>query len=113
MSCCGSCCAAAARHFDDESASRDLDRYRRRGPDLTTRLLLAFLRSATPPPASLLDVGGGVGIVSLELLAAGVRSATLVDASPAYGRAAGEEARRQNLSHRLKAVVRGLREPGR
>jgi magnesium-protoporphyrin O-methyltransferase len=105
MSCCGSLCVAAARHFDDAAAERDLDRYRRSGPDLTTRLLLASLRGSATPVESLLDVGGGIGIVSLEMLAAGVRSATLVEASPSYVRKAGEEARRRNVSGRLSLVV--------
>lgn len=105
MRCCGSRCAAAARHFDDASAVRDADRYRRTGPDFTTRLLLAALRGAAPPESNLLDVGGGIGVASLELLAGGVRNATLVDASPAYVREAEEEARRRNLSDRLSLVI--------
>jgi hypothetical protein len=43
----------------------------------------------------LLDVGGGLGILSLELLEAGFNEATVVDASSAYLSAASEEATRR------------------
>jgi len=45
--------------------------------------------------ATLLDIGGGVGAVSNELLRSGVARATVVDASPVYLRAAQGEAERQ------------------
>jgi 16S rRNA G966 N2-methylase RsmD len=46
----------------------------------------------------LLDVGGGLGILSLELVDAGFSQATVVDASSAYLAAASEEATRRDRS---------------
>lgn len=77
-------CAAAATRFDRRTADRDRTRYTRRGPDPTTRLLLEELKRRPLAGRTLLDVGGGIGVIGLELLAAGVQRVTLVEASPAY-----------------------------
>lgn len=105
MGCSGSHCAATARHFDDAIAERDLARYRREGPDLTSRLLLSALRSSAVPASTLLDVGGGIGAVSFELLAAGIGSATLVEASPSYLEKVLMEAQRRKVDTRLNLVL--------
>ena len=105
MGCCGSYCVATARHFDDAVAKKDLERYLREGPDLTTRLLLSSLRGSALQASTLLDVGGGIGAVSFELLATGIGSATLVDASPSYLQMAGVEAQRRKIETRLNLVL--------
>jgi len=83
MVCCTRYCAAEAQ-FDREVAELDLRRYRRRGADAITQLMLAELRRWPLVGGTLLDVGGGIGVISAELAGAGVASATLVEASPAY-----------------------------
>jgi magnesium-protoporphyrin O-methyltransferase len=45
-----------------------------------------------------LDIGGGLGVLSLELLDAGISCAVVVDASSAYLAAASEEATRRGRS---------------
>jgi len=83
MTCCTGYCAAEAQ-FNRKVAQRDLRRYRRRGADATTRLILAELRRWPLEVWRLLDVGGGIGVISRELADTGVASATIVEASPAY-----------------------------
>ncbi|HSZ02420.1 MAG TPA: class I SAM-dependent methyltransferase [Terriglobales bacterium] len=83
MVCCTRYCAAEAK-FDRKVAERDLRSYQRNGAAALTRLLLAELRRWPLEGADILDVGGGIGVISMELAAAGVRSVTLVEASPAY-----------------------------
>ena len=83
MTCCAGHCAAAG-FFDSRIANRDLRRYQRRGPDTSTRMLLAELRRWQLQDLELLDVGSGIGVIAAELAAAGLASATLADASPAY-----------------------------
>jgi len=81
--CCTGYCAAEAQ-FNHKVAERDLRRYRRRGADATTRLLLTELRRRPLEGRHLLDVGGGIGVISGELSDARVASAVTVEASPAY-----------------------------
>jgi 2-polyprenyl-3-methyl-5-hydroxy-6-metoxy-1,4-benzoquinol methylase len=83
MVCCTGYCAAETQ-FDGKVAERDLRRYRRRGADTTTRLLLDELRRWPLEGRRLLDIGGGIGVISAELADAGVASITMVEASPAY-----------------------------
>lgn len=83
MTCCSRYCAAEAR-FSKKVAEHDLRRYRRRGPEGITRMLLAELRRGPLYGRQLLDVGCGIGIISAELADDGLAGATLVDASPSY-----------------------------
>ena len=91
MVCCTGYCAADAP-FNQKRAERDLRRYRRRGGNDTTRLMLAELRRWPLEGRRLLDVGGGIGVIGRELAGSGVASATMVEASPAYLEVARREA---------------------
>jgi magnesium-protoporphyrin O-methyltransferase len=88
--------------FDKKMAARELKRYRRRGPSKTTRMLLDALISQGVRNASLLDIGGGVGALQHEMLAAGVARVVNADASPAYQAAAREEAERTGRVGRIE-----------
>ena len=102
MDACG--CDGFASIFDEATARRDRDRYHRDGPDRTTRLLLELLTPYRSSGSSVLDIGGGIGIVDIELLRAGAGHATLVDASTAYLAVARDEARRAGLLDRIDFV---------
>jgi 2-polyprenyl-3-methyl-5-hydroxy-6-metoxy-1,4-benzoquinol methylase len=90
--------------FDERRATKQLKRYRRRGPDKTTRMLLDALRAAGIHDASVLDVGAGIGIVHHELLADGARSAVHVDAARPQTGVAREEATRRGHAERVTFV---------
>ncbi|MGH9890975.1 MAG: methyltransferase domain-containing protein [bacterium] len=102
-SCCHPFFAANQRQFNDVAARRDLKRYRRRGPDLTTSLLRDAILGAGHGK-TVLDVGAGIGALGFELLAAGAERVTAVEAAPAYVAAAREEAGRRNVSDRHEVV---------
>ncbi|TMD29788.1 MAG: methyltransferase domain-containing protein [Chloroflexi bacterium] len=102
MDACG--CDDFASIFDRRTAEKDRDRYRRKGPDRTTRMLLDLIGRHPRAGTTLLDIGGGVGVVDRELLRSGVGHAVLVDASRAYLDVARQEARRENLLDRLEMV---------
>lgn len=100
MSCCDHC-RDAENFFDRRDAHQRLKRYRRRGPEGTTQLLVDAIRAAGISGASVLEIGGGVGVVHHELLRAGAARATDVDASSAYLEAARSESRRQGHADRV------------
>ena len=102
MDACG--CDDFASIFDRRTAEKDRDRYRRKGPDRTTRMLLDLIGRHPRAGTTLLDIGGGVGVIDRELLRSGVGHAVLVDASRAYLDVARQEARRENLLDRLEMV---------
>jgi magnesium-protoporphyrin O-methyltransferase len=87
--------------FDAREAKRRLKRYRRRGPDRTTQMLIEALVEVGVAGAEILDIGGGVGAISHALLAAGARSSTHVDASSPYLEVAREESERRRNSDRI------------
>jgi magnesium-protoporphyrin O-methyltransferase len=100
------CCAGDEYFeiFDRRSAEGDRRRYEGKGPDDTTATLLGFLRDRDVAGASLLDVGGGIGVIDHELLAAGAARAVLVDASGSSVEEAGKIAARRGTAERLTAV---------
>src|SRR5690242_6746743 len=102
MNCCAS--DALERQFGPASAAADLRRFRRRGPGVTTRMLLRGIRPNLPRGATLLDVGGGIGALHHELLDQGVTRAWQVEPSAAYLRASKEEAGRRGHADRIEFV---------
>ena len=96
-------CECAPNTFDRKSAEGDLRRYREKGADRTTRALIDAVVAEGVSGATLLDIGGGIGAIQLELLAAGAAHATSVDASEAYVEVARGEAERRGFSDRTSA----------
>jgi magnesium-protoporphyrin O-methyltransferase len=87
--------------FGKREAERRLKSYRRKGPDATTQMLLDALAAEGVEGLSLLDIGGGVGAIALELFKNGVTNATEVDASAAYIRVARSEAEQRGVNDRV------------
>ena len=99
MNCCKSSqCIGIEEVFDDRMAESDLKRYERRGPSKMTRRMLDALRSYSLKGGSLLDIGGGVGIIQHELVREDLAAIVNVDASPAYSHYARKEAERRGYA---------------
>jgi SAM-dependent methyltransferase len=94
-------CDGIERCFNPRRVTSDLERYRKRGPVKSSRLLVEALRAQGVEGLTLLDIGGGVGAVIHALLQAGARQATDVDAAAAYLAAARDEAQRRGLAERI------------
>jgi hypothetical protein len=90
--------------FNDDEARRDVLAYRAAGPDDTTRRLVDELVAQGVSGATLLDIGGGIGAVQLELLAAGVSRSVDVDASEPYLSVARAEAEEMGFGDRTAYV---------
>jgi magnesium-protoporphyrin O-methyltransferase len=88
--------------FDDRAARRELAAYRRNGAGGSTARLVAAIRDAGVVRASLLDIGGGVGVIGAELLAAGASSLTDVEYSRPFLEAARDEIARRGFGDRAR-----------
>jgi magnesium-protoporphyrin O-methyltransferase len=87
MSCCS---PAHAEVFDEKVARRDLRRYRRKGLDRPGRRLAEMLREVGVTGRTVVEVGGGIGALQVDLLQTGAVHATNVELSPGYEQAASE-----------------------
>jgi magnesium-protoporphyrin O-methyltransferase len=94
------CCNARGcdRLFNEKFARRMAKRYRKRGLDKTSRRMVAFLEKRGLEGATVLEVGGGVGEIQIELLERGAARAVNLELSPGYD----EEAARLLGEHGLE-----------
>jgi hypothetical protein len=93
--------SAMGSFYDEKRAVSELRKYRERGPIPSTRALIDALKTEGVEGATLLDIGGGIGAIQHELLAAGAAHATSVDASASYLDAARAESERRGLDGRV------------
>jgi hypothetical protein len=97
------CCAQGyERFFGARTARRDAKRYRERGLDDTARRLVDELAARGLAGTTVLEIGGGVGAVDLELLAIGAERATIVELSHGYDEEALGLAREAGVETRIE-----------
>ena len=94
-------CQSIDETFDRLLAEQQMGKLRRRGPQKTTRILLDALKKHGVANRTLLDIGGGIGTIQHDLLAAGATEATSVDASSAYLAVSRAEAERLGQAGRI------------
>ncbi len=101
-----SCCnpRGCDQFFSPRFARRMAKRYRKRGLDKTARRMVEFLERRGIEGATVLEVGGGIGEIQIELLKHGAARATNLELSPAYDEEAAELLRETGLEE--KAVRR-------
>ena len=102
-----SCCRPEryGAFFSEKAAGRALRRYRKRGLDALSKRIAAVVREHGLRNATLLEVGGGIGALEVELLGAGAGRATNVELSPEYEEAAAELAREHGVEDRIDRRV--------
>jgi 16S rRNA G966 N2-methylase RsmD len=90
-------------------------RYRKRGLDKTSRRMVDFLEQRGIEDAVVLEVGGGVGEIQIELLKRGAARAVNLELSRAYDaeargllREAGLEGRAERRQHDIAADPEGI-----
>lgn len=108
MACCDP--RGCDQFFTRGLAGRAARRYRRKGLDATGRRMVSFLEGLGIEGATVLEIGGGVGELQIELLKAGAAAAVNLELSPAYEdeatrllRAAGMEGRVERRRHDIAA----------
>jgi len=97
-------CQGIEIEFNQNVADRDLKSYLSKGTQDTTRLLVESLIAEGVEGLTLLDIGGGVGVIQYELFKAGVSKVISVDASKAYIGTARKEATRRGLTEKIDYI---------
>lgn len=91
------------RMFSAKQARLDAGRYRKRGLGGTSRRLVELAGDVSGE--TVLEVGGGVGAIELDLLAAGAQSATNVELSGEYEEEAEKLLAERGLTERVDRRV--------
>src|SRR3954469_5968085 len=90
------------RFFTPRFARRVAERYRKRGLDKTARRMVEFVEARGVEGATVLEIGGGVGEIQIELLKRGAARAINLELSPAYEAEAAALLRDAGLEHRVE-----------
>jgi 2-polyprenyl-3-methyl-5-hydroxy-6-metoxy-1,4-benzoquinol methylase len=99
------CCTGRAGYdefFGEKQSRRDARRYRRKGLDAAARWIVDAVRERGIEGRTVLEPGGGVGAIEIELLRAGAARSTVVELSSGYDAAATELAREAGVEDRLE-----------
>jgi SAM-dependent methyltransferase len=98
-----SCCPPpGAEVFTERLARKDAARYRRKGIGVVGRGLVELVRGRG---RDVLEVGGGIGALQLELLRDGVEQSVNVELSPAYEAEAAALAREAGVEDRVERRI--------
>ena len=87
--------------YNARKAVSELRSYRNKGPIPSTKMLIDAFKTEDVEGATVIDIGGGIGAVQHELLAAGAAHVMSIDASDAYIQTAREESERRGLTGRV------------
>lgn len=98
--------------FSERSAHAEAKRYRRKGLDATSLRIFELLLRQGVEGRSVLEVGGGIGALQLELLKAGAASATSIELTPTYEAAGAELLREAGLEARVERRVMDFAQSG-
>lgn len=98
--------------FSEKNARAEARRYRRRGLDGTSRRIVDLIKKRGIEGKTLLEVGGGIGAIEIELLKAGMAQAVNVELTPTYEAAAGELLGESGLADRVERRVMDFAEVG-
>jgi hypothetical protein len=108
------CCSTAAygAFFNEKLARRDAARYRKRGLGKAGRRLVDLIAAQGIAGAEVLEIGGGIGSLQLELLERGAAHATNSELSPSYESEARALARERGLEDRVdRRIVNAAEDP--
>ena len=94
--------------FSPRLARRVAKRYRRRGLDKTARRMVEFLEQRGVEGCTVLEVGGGVGEIGLELLKRGAERSVNLELSPAYEHGAEQLLSEAGLRDRAERRVHDI-----
>jgi 2-polyprenyl-3-methyl-5-hydroxy-6-metoxy-1,4-benzoquinol methylase len=97
--------------FSAKNAAGEAKRYRRKGLDGTSKRIFV-VRERGVEGKTLLEVGGGIGAIEIELLKAGMARAINVELTPTYEAAARELLAEAGLSDHVERRVMDFAQSG-
>jgi hypothetical protein len=99
-----SCCTPSGYDelFGEKQARKDARRYREKGLHAPARWIVDTVQGEGLGGTTVLEPGGGVGAIQLELLKAGAGHATVVELSPGYDAEAAALAGEAGLEGRIE-----------
>ncbi len=103
----GGCCRPSEYEslFDEGQARKDARTYRRRGLDRESRAIVEFLSAHGLAGSTVIEVGGGVGGLQIELLRAGAARAINVELSGGYELSARDLLAETSLAERVERRI--------
>ena len=103
----GNCCTPRGYRwvFSEGKARSEARRYRNKGLDSTSRRIAELLKQQGLAGRTLLEVGGGVGGIQIELVKAGIARAVSIELTPTYEEAAITLLRESRLVDRIERRV--------
>lgn len=102
-----SCCSPKGYRwiFSQRMAHSEANRYRRKGLDATSRKIVDFVKAQGVEGRTVLEVGGGIGAIQIELLKAGAARAVSVELTPTYEDDANTLLREAGLADRAERKI--------
>ncbi len=94
-------CLGADEIFDEKGAKKNLKKYRKKGLTGASKHLFEGIKAHSNGSLTVLDIGGGIGGIHLELIKMGFQKATDVDASSGYIKMAKDESQRQDQQDKV------------
>jgi 2-polyprenyl-3-methyl-5-hydroxy-6-metoxy-1,4-benzoquinol methylase len=91
--------------FSERTAQMEAKRYRRRGLDRTSRRIVDFLKKQGVEGRTVLEIGGGIGAIQIELLKAGAARAMSIELTPTYEQAASQLLSEAGMTDRVERKV--------
>ena len=91
--------------FSERSARAEARSYRRKGLDATSKSIVELLKEQGVAGMTMLEVGGGIGAIQIELLKAGLARAMSVELTPTYEESAAKLLREAGLEDRVERRV--------
>ena len=91
--------------FSERAARAEAKRYRRKGLDSTSRRIVELLKAQGVNGRTVLEVGGGIGAIQIELLKAGAARATSIELTPTHEEVAKQLLREAGLEDRVERHV--------
>ena len=91
--------------FSEKSARAEAKRYRRKGLDATSRRIFELVKKQGVEGRTVLEVGGGIGAIQIELLKAGAARAVSIELTPTYEDEAAALLREAGLEDRVERRI--------